>query len=254
MNLACGDRLGSSLRIELIQVPILTGGFVIGSNASYDPYLTTLSDRLGLTMVSVEYRLAPEHPFPKCLHDCVDAALFALSAAGVRELGASLKILGGESAGGSLAISTGLSLRRDHGIDVRVALDAIVAGYGIFDLTYTPSLLGHTRNLILSKQGMMDFCEAAFGHIPMTERKSPLVSPLYAELKEMPPALFLTGNVEPLLDDSVFMAAKWQQAGNEAELAVVDGACHAFTIIPMGDATQEGLDIIANFVQQNVCR
>ncbi|KAF9886746.1 hypothetical protein FE257_011123 [Aspergillus nanangensis] len=228
------------------------GGFVIGSNASYDTYLTTLSDRLGLTMVSVEYRLAPEHPFPTCLHDCVDAALYTLSPIGVRQLGASLKVLGGESAGGWLAVSTGLSLRRDHAIDVRSTLDAIVAGYGIFDLTYTPSLLGHTRNLILSKQGMMDFCEAGFGHIPMLERKSPLVSPLYADVKQMPPALFLTGNVEPLLDDSVFMAAKWQQAGNEVEVAVVDGACHAFTIIPMQDATQEGLDIIVQFVQQNV--
>lgn len=205
-------------------------------------------------MVSVEYRLAPENLFPKFLHDCVDAALYALSPAGVSEIGASLKVLGGESAGGWLAVSTGLSLRRDHGIDVRSTLNAIVAGYGIFDLTYTPSLLEHTRNIILNKEGMMDFCEASFGHIPMAERKNPLISPLYADLKEMPAALFLTGNTEPLLDDSVFMAAKWQQAGNSVELAVVDGACHAFTIIPMGDSTQEGLDIIVEFVQQNLCQ
>ncbi|KAJ5639983.1 uncharacterized protein N7484_007845 [Penicillium longicatenatum] len=226
------------------------GGFVIGSNASYDTYLTTLSDRLGLTMASVEYRLAPEVSFPKPLHDCVDAALYALSPAGEKELGAPLKVLGGESAGGWLAVSTGLSLRRDHGIDVRSTLDAIVAGYGIFDLTYTPSLLEHTRNIVLSKEGMMAFCEAGFGHIPMAYRKDPLISPLYADLKDMPAALFLSGNIEPLLDDSVFMAAKWQQAGNVTNLSVVNGACHAFTIIPMGDATDEGLDIIVDFVQR----
>ncbi|KAJ5433503.1 uncharacterized protein N7458_012659 [Penicillium daleae] len=227
------------------------GGFVIGSNASYDTYLTTLSNRLGLTMISVEYRLAPENPFPKPLHDCVDAALYALSAAGEKELGAPLKVLGGESAGGWLAVSTGLALRRDHGVDVRSKLDAIVAGYGIFDFTYTPSLLSHTRNIVLSKEGMMDFCEAGFSHIPMAQRKDPLVSPLYADLEEMPAALFLTGKIEPLLDDSVFMAAKWQQAGNVTELSVVDGACHAFTIIPMGDATEQGLDIIVKFVQKS---
>ncbi|KAL4811339.1 carboxylesterase [Aspergillus unguis] len=226
------------------------GGFVIGSNASYDTYLTTLADRLGLTMVSVEYRLAPENPFPKPLEDCVDAALYALSAAGEKELGAPLKILGGESAGGWLAISTGLALRRDHGLDVRSKLDAIVAGYGIFDLTYTPSLLSHTRDIVLSKQGMMDFCEAAFSHIPMAQRQDPLVSPLYADLADMPAALFLSGNVEPLLDDSIFMAVKWQQAGNPTQLSVVDGASHAFTIIPMGDATEQGLDIIVDFVQR----
>lgn len=229
----------------------MAGGFVIGSNASYDTYLTTLSDRLGLTMVSVEYRLAPENPFPKPLHDCVDAALYALSPSGEKELGAPLKVLGGESAGGWLAVSTGLSLRRDHGIDVRSTLDAIVSGYGIFDLTYTPSLLDHRRNIVLSKEGMMDFCEAAFGHIPMTQRKDPIISPVYADLREMPPALFLSGKIEPLLDDSIFMAVKWLQAGNATELTVVDGACHAFTIIPMGDATEQGLDIVVKFVQQS---
>ncbi|OQE06643.1 hypothetical protein PENVUL_c017G02431 [Penicillium vulpinum] len=200
------------------------GGFVIGSNASYDTYLTTL---------------------------WFESALYALSPAGEKDVGAPLKIVGGESAGGWLAVSTGLSLRRDYGVHVRSRLDGIVAGYGIFDLTYTPSLLEHTRNIVLSKEGMMDFCEASFSHIPMEKRKDPLVSPLYADLKEMPPALFLSGDIEPLLDDSVFMAARWQQAGNLTELSVVPGACHAFTIIPMGGATDEGLNIIVKFVQQN---
>ncbi|KAL2815735.1 carboxylesterase [Aspergillus granulosus] len=228
------------------------GGFVIGSNASYDPYLTTLSDRLGLTMVSVEYRLAPENSFPKPLHDCVDAALYALTQEGEQTLGAPLKILGGESAGGWLAVSTGLSLKRDYGLDVRSILDAIVTGYGIYDMTYTPSLLEHTRDIILSKEGMMAFVEAGFGHIPMAERKDPLVSPLYANLKGMPPALFLTGDIEPLVDDSVFMAARWCSAGNEAELCVVEGACHAFTIIRMGEVTDDGIDRIASFVNKKL--
>ncbi|KAJ5715904.1 uncharacterized protein N7483_013085 [Penicillium malachiteum] len=226
------------------------GGFVIGNNASYDTYLTTLSRRLGLTMVSVEYRLAPDHLFPAPLHDCVDAALYALSPAGEKELGAPLKIICGESAGGWLAISTALSLRRDHGIEVKSKLDAVISGYGIFDLTHTPSLLEHSRNIVLSTKGMMEFCEASFNQIPMSERKNPLVSLLYADVKEMPPALFLTGQLEPLIDDSVFMAARWQLAGNDTQLNLVQEACHAFTIIPMGDATEEGLDIIVNFVQQ----
>lgn len=203
-------------------------------------------------MVSVEYRLAPENPFPACLHDCVDAALYALTSVGEKVLGAQLKVLGGESAGGWLAVSTGLALRRDHHIDCRSKLAAIVASYGIFDLTYTPSLLEHERSLVLSRQGMMDFVDAAFGHVPMEDRKQPLISPLYADLHEMPPALFLTGNIEPLLDDSIFMAARWQQAGNKTDLKVVDGACHAFTIINMGDTTTEGIDLISDFVQERL--
>lgn len=227
---------------------VLPGGFVIGSNASYDPYLTTLSNSLCMTMVSVEYRLAPENPFPACLHDCTDAALYALTAAGEKELGAPLKVLGGESAGGWLAVSTALELRRNHRVDLQATFDAIVASYGIFDLTYTPSLLQHTRNIVLSKEGMIDFVEAGFGHIPKSDRKEPLYSPLYACLHQMPPALFLTGEIDPLMDDSLFMAARWKNSGNVTDLHVIAGACHAFTIIEMGDVTVEGINIVTDFV------
>lgn len=203
-------------------------------------------------MVSVEYRLAPENPFPACLHDCVDAALYALTSVGEKVLGAPLRILGGESAGGWLAVSTALALRRDHDIECRLKLAAIVASYGIFDLTYTPSLLKHKRSVILSKQGMMDFVDAAFGHVSIADRKQALISPLYADLHEMPPALFLAGNIEPLLDDSIFMAVRWQQAGNRTDLKIVDGACHAFTIIDMGEMTAEGIDLISGFVNERL--
>ena len=227
-----------------------TGGFVIGSNASYDTYLTKLSEALGLTIVSVEYRLAPEHPYPTCRNDAVDAALYALSPAGIVELGAPLKVLGGESAGGWFAVAVALALRDEHGVDVRSQLAAICAGYGIFDLTYTPSVLSHERAIVLSRKDTFAFMEAAFGHIPMADRKTAQVSPLYANLANLPPAHFLVGTIEPLLDDSIFMAAKWQQAGNETVLDIVEGGCHAFTLIPMGDTTDEGLQRIIAFVQR----
>jgi acetyl esterase/lipase len=203
-------------------------------------------------MVSVEYRLAPENPFPACLHDCTDAALFALAPAGEKELGATLKVLGGESAGGWLAVSTALELRRSHRVNLETKLDAIVASYGIFDLTYTPSLLQYERNIVLSRQGMMDFVEAAFGHVPKANRKESIFSPLYADLHHMPPALFMTGDAEPLKDDSLFMAARWKNAGNTADLQVIGGACHAFTIIKMGDVTLEGINIVIDFVKSQL--
>ncbi|KAH8819261.1 putative carboxylesterase [Xylogone sp. PMI_703] len=226
------------------------GGFVIGGNASYDTYLTKLSEALGLTMVSVEYRLAPENPYPAGRNDAVDAALYALSETGVNTLGAPLKVLGGESAGGWFAVAVALALRDEHGIDVKSQLAAVCAGYGIFDLTYTPSVFNHKRAIVLSKKDTFAFMEAAFGHIPVAERKTKEISPLYADLGNMPPAHFLVGTIEPLLDDSIFMAVKWQAAGNEAQLDIVDGGCHAFTLIPMGDATEEGLQRLISFVQR----
>ncbi|KAJ9634839.1 hypothetical protein H2204_006072 [Knufia peltigerae] len=224
------------------------GGFAIGSNASYDPYLTELSEALGLTMVSVEYRLAPEHPHPAALNDCVDAALYTLSEEGARALGSSLRVLGGESAGGWLSVSVALALRDEHNIDVESSLGAICSSYGIFDLTYTPSVLSHERSIFLSKEHTEKFTENAFGHVPVAERKSPRLSPLYADLRNLPPAQFLVGTVDPLLDDSIFMAIKWQQAGNDVQLDVVDEGFHAFTLYRFNDTHDEGLERITTFL------
>ena len=256
------SRQGNSIELRVIEptngsskgvfLHFHAGGFVIGSNASYDTYLTRLSNETGLTMASVDYRLAPEHPHPAGYNDAVDAALFALSDDGVNKLGAPLRVLGGESAGGWFAVAVALALRDKHCVDVKSQLFAICAGYGIFDLSYTTSCLNHKRNIVLSSDLMKRFVEAAFGHIPLGDRKTADISPLYADLKELPPAQFLVGNIEPLLDDSIFMAAKWVNAGNEVDLHVVSGACHAFTLIPMGDATEEGLQSVIRFLKKYI--
>ena len=230
----------------------MPGGFVIGSSASYDTYLTRLSNELRLTVASVEYRLAPENPYPAGYNDAVDAALFSISEDGVKKLGAPLRVLGGGSAGGWYAVAVALALRDKHGVDVQSQLSAICAGYGIFDLTYTPSCLNHKRNIVLSSDAMQRFVEAAFVHIPLNHRKTAEISPLYADLKNLPPAQFLVGDIEPLLDDSIFMAAKWSNAGNATDLHIVTGGCHAFTLIPMGDATEEGLESLISFVKKYV--
>lgn len=217
---------------------------------SYDNYLTKMADTLSVTAASVEYRLAPEHPYPMAQQDAVDAALFALSAEGESQLGAPLKILGGESAGGYLAVWTALSLRKDHNIDVRSKLDAVIATAGIFDMTLTPSVLSHERNIIIGKYGTEKFVDAAFGNVPMEGRKLGTVSPLYADTSDMPPALFLVGQVDPLVDDSVFMASRWSLAGNKTQLRVVPAACHAWTLFPLGEVTDEGLEEVFSFVKQ----
>ncbi|KAF5689242.1 lipase esterase [Fusarium circinatum] len=256
-------RDGQKIELRVIEPPgpskgvflhFHAGGFVIGGNASYDGYLTRLSEASGLTVASVEYRLAPEHPFPAGRDDCVDAALFALSAQGDSLLGAPLRVLGGESAGAWFALAVALELRDKHQIDVKSQIAAICAGYGIYDLTYTPSLLSHKRNIVISREIMMKFCEAAFGHIPFCDRKRPDISLLYADLGNLPPAHFLVGNTEPLLDDSIFMAAKWVNAGSEADLHVVEGACHAFTLFPLGEVTDAGVQSVVEFLRVQLQR
>ncbi|KAH8892300.1 carboxylesterase [Thozetella sp. PMI_491] len=226
------------------------GGFVIGSNRSYDGYLAHLSKNLQVSAVSVEYRLAPESPYPTGPNDAVDAALFALSPEGEAALGGPLRFLAGESAGGYLATHVALTLHRDHGIDVRSKIAAVISSYAIYDISYTPSLLSHTREAVLSREGMQRFVDAAFPNVTQEERKDARFSPLYANLANMPPSLFLCGTEDPLLDDSIFMAARWSLAGNSAELCLVPNAWHAFTLIPAGEVTDEGLAEIIAFARK----
>jgi acetyl esterase/lipase len=225
------------------------GGFVIGSCKSYDNYLLHLATKLQVTAVSVEYSLAPENPYPAAHHDALDATLFALTPEGETALGAPLRILAGESAGGSLATWVTLALR-DQGIDVQSKLACIMPSYPIYDLTYTPSLLQHKREAVLSSEGMIRFVDAAFPDIKGEKRKDGCISSLYADLRGMPPALFLCGTEDPLVDDSVFMWYKWLLAGNEGEVVLIPGAWHAFTLIPAGEVTEEGLEELVKFAKK----
>ena len=227
----------------------MLGGFVIGSCKSYDNYLLQLSDKLDLLAVSVEYRLAPEHPYPAAHNDAVDAARFALSPEGVAQLGGPLKVLAGESAGGYLATWVALQLCNS---DTASSVSALVASYPIYDLTFTPSCLSHTREAVLSCDGMKKFVDAAFPNVPTEQRRNPDLSLLHAHLDGLPPALFLCGTEDPLVDDSAFMAARWSLAGNQSELCLVPGAWHAFTLIPAGEVTDEGIGEIVSFVKKRV--
>ncbi|KAF2094889.1 carboxylesterase [Rhizodiscina lignyota] len=225
------------------------GSLVFGSAAGQDFYLARLANDLGLTAVSVDYRLAPEYPFPKSQEDSVDAALFALSSAGIEKLGGPLRLLVGESAGAYLAVRVALSLRDHHNVPVAHKLAGLICSYGTYDLSYTPSLLSHTRNIIVNRENLQLCTEAAFPKLSTMDRRDAKYSPLYADLRNMPPALFLCGTEDPFIDDNVFMASKWSLVGNHAELKLIPGAGHAFTLIPAGEVQNAGLSEIVKFAK-----
>ena len=174
-------------------------------------------------MVSVDYRLAPEDPYPAGPDDCEDAALWFLEHYSGR------RAIGGESAGAQLAVVTLLRLRDRHGIDVREAFGAANLVFGPFDLTGTPSRhLWGERELVLSSPEMDWFADCYLPDMPARERLAPDVSPLYGDLRDMPPALFTCGTLDPLLDDTLFMEIRWRTAGNETTLSLYPEAVHAF--------------------------
>lgn len=210
------------------------GGWVLGSASAQDVALWRLANEASVAVVSVEYRLAPEHPFPAGPDDCEAAALWFVDEAKGRfgADAAARVVIGGESAGAHLAALTLLRLRDRH--DITAPFVGANFVYGAFDLAMTPSQLRWgDRNLVLSTPIIEWFCDCFLPGMTTDGRRSPDVSPLYAELSELPPALFTVGTLDPLLDDSLFMSARWTAAGNDAELLVYPEAVHGFNAFPL---------------------
>jgi acetyl esterase len=220
------------------------GGWVLGRCDEYDERLWAMVEATGLCAVTVDYRLAPEHPYPAAPDDCEDAALWLLER-GLDELGLPDRLaIGGESAGAHLAVVTVLRLRDRHGIrDVFGAANLV---FGVYDLTMTPSQrLWGERNLVLTTPIMEWFGHQFVGDREGEALRDPDISPLYADLRGLPPALFTVGALDPLIDDTLFMEARWRTAGNETELRVWPECVHGFTAFPLAlarAATEEMYD------------
>jgi len=198
------------------------GGHTIGAAHHLDPQNTELAVEAGVAVVSVDYRLAPEDPYPAGPDDCEATARWLVDHA-VAEFGTDRLFIGGESAGAHLAVVTLLRMRDRHAYTGFAGANLV---YGVYDLTMTPSQANWgDRNLILSTPIIAWFADH---FVPPALRRDPDVSPLYADLSGLPPALFTIGTLDPLLDDTLFMAARWEAAGNATEVAVYPGGVHAF--------------------------
>ena len=217
------------------------GGWVLGSHAAQDPLLRGIASGAALAVVSVGYRLAPEHPYPAGLDDCVAASRWLeanVSALGVAD--AQALFVGGESAGANLAVAT-LLYRRDHR---EAPFRAAVLKFGVFSAIYDlPSMraMWH-RNLVLSGP-IMEFFSRCYA--PERDLRHPYISPLYADLKGMPPALFSVGTLDHLYSDTILMARAWEKAGNACELREYQDAPHGFTGMPLAIGREANADVIA---------
>lgn len=207
------------------------GGHTLGAADAQDERLSLMSDGLGIAVVSVEYRLAPEHPWPAPADDCEAAALWLIDVAG-EFFGTSTLMIGGESAGAHLSTVSLLRVRDRLGHMPFVAANLI---YGLYVMYPLPSMKNWgERKLILSSSVVEWF---GYNLLPpdefsLEDRLHPDISPAYADLNGLCPALFTVGTLDPLLDDTLFMSQKWAIAGNETELAIYPGGIHAFDMFP----------------------
>jgi acetyl esterase/lipase len=196
------------------------GGFFMGDARMNDALNWRIAEAAGAVTVAVDYRLAPEHPYPAAPDDCEAVARWVIEHAQA-EWGVDRFLIGGGSAGGNLVAVTLLRLRDRHGITGKFAGANLL--FGVYDLRGTASQI---------RLGQTGFRDLYVPDVPIGERIDPDISPMYADLRDMPPALFTVGTLDYLYDDSLLFATRWWAAGNETELAVYPECPHGFTVFP----------------------
>ncbi len=201
------------------------GGFVIGDLDTFDSLCRETCGGAGVVVVSVDYRLAPEHPFPAASDDCLAATRWAAANADKLNGDASRLGVSGDSAGGNLAAVTAIRLRDEGGPALRAQLlvypvvDADPAAY--------PSMTENAEGYLLSRADMNWFV----GHYvkDAAALASAVLCPIKAASHQgLPPALVITAEFDPLRDEGNAYAAKLKAAGVAVESKCYAGAIHGF--------------------------
>lgn len=215
---------------QAVLLHIHGGGWIAGEPESLDLLHEVLVDTLDIAVVSVDYRLAPEHPYPAGPDDCETAACWLVEHA-AQEYGSDRLLISGESAGAHLAAVTLLRMKNKHDSADRFLGANLV--FGAYDLSRTPSQRGAGltpgTDILEGTEFPLD---CFLPGLSEEQRRDPDISPLYADVRGLPRALFSVGTNDHLLDDTLFMAARWEIAGNETELLVYPETPHANIALP----------------------
>ncbi len=214
------------------------GGYCCGDINYAKGVASVFAQKCGLRVFAPAYRLAPEHPFPAALDDALEAYRYLLRAG----YPASEIVFAGESAGGGLCYALSLKAK-----EWNLPLPGgIVAISPWTDLTsQSPSYrlnLGHDPTI--TKQRLQFYAE-----LYTEDKENPLVSPLFADLHDMPPSLIFVGGDELMLDDARLLHNKLESFGNESELVIANGLWHAYILYQLKER-QDDYDTLNRFLKR----
>ena len=215
------------------------GGYVIGSPRSHRHLAAAIGRAARASVLLPDYRLAPEHPFPAAVDDAVAAYRWLLD----RGQAPARTVLAGDSAGGGLTVAALLALR-ERGLPLPAAGVCISPWV---DLTFGGGSYATkaASDPIVTRAGVM---EMAHAYIGQGDPRASLASPLYADLRGLPPLLIQVGSEEVLLDDAVVLADRAKAAGVETSLEVWPDMVHVWHwFLPMLDEAQTAIDRIGEF-------
>ena len=224
------------------------GAYNMGSPASHLGLVAQIVQRLGATATVIDYRLAPEHPYPAAIEDCTAAYRILLE-----EVDPSSLVVAGDSAGGGATLATVIELR-DAGDRLPVCLYLMSPWT---DLTLSGETHQTKRSVdpLIPRGGieahlqLMD--DMVDGYRGAEDAGHPGISPLFADLAGLPPMLVQVGSDEMLLSDSTMLAERAESAGVEVDLDMADGMWHVWQFMaPMLPESRSALDRAAAFIRR----
>jgi acetyl esterase len=211
------------------------GGFMIGDLETIDEACRVLCQHAGIQVLSIHYRLAPEHPAPAAVEDCLDALQWVY--ANATKLGADPRkiAVGGDSAGGNLSAVVS---QQTKGLPYAPAAQLLI--YPVVDqLNDYPSHFKFGNGLFLDKSDMNQ-AKKSYIQTGKISFKDPLVSPLFGDLAALPPAILVTAGLDTLRDEGELYAVKLREAGTQCHAYRVEGQGHGFVnITPINKAAFE---------------
>jgi acetyl esterase/lipase len=216
------------------------GGYVIGSIKTHRAMISRIARAANARALAIDYRLAPEHPFPAAVEDAI-AAYRWLIAQGYKP---GKIVIAGDSAGGGLTLALLLAIR-DAGLPMPAGAVPI-SPWTDLEGTGESVRTRAAKDVMVTQDNLASSAKQYYGkHDP----KNPLISPLHADFRGLPPMLIQVGDAEILLDDSTRVAERAKVAGVQVELEVWDEMPHVWHVfaklLPEG---QQAIDKVGKFV------
>lgn len=219
------------------------GGYVIGSTTTHQELAARISLAAGCKVLIIDYRLAPESPFPAAVEDAASSYRWLVD----KGFDPSRLAIAGDSAGGGLAVATLVSLR-ESGVPLP-ACAVCISPWVDLECTGESMVSKASVDPMITRQGLLD---SAALYLDGARPHSPLASPLYADLYDLPPLLIQVGTWETLLDDSIRLAERARTAGVQVELEQWEEMIHIWPIFaPVLPEGQRAIDRIGEFVRRN---
>lgn len=217
------------------------GGFIYGLTSLHIEMVANLAEKMGIKTLMVDYRLAPKHPFPAALDDCVRAYHWLLK----EGFSASNIVVAGDSAGGNLTITTLMKLRDDD--DKLPAAAACLSP--VADLTNKETVFEKSYDAVLHPRAAKFMRES---YVANNDPHHPFISPIFGDWHGLPPLLIHAGEDEFLRNDAVSIEALIKEAGGEVYLEIYPRMWHVWQLYLQLPQTKQSFDRIAQFLKSHL--